>query len=116
MENTVIENAIFYGKIGVDNLLLMLVGLLFFVLALLRRKDAAPDILRIALASGAFFCLYGFGNDLYRYKLLRPYLLINQNFQPFRTLIVLASLLPLYVCLIDSIVRLIYKRHSPEAS
>ena len=37
MENTVIESSWYYGKVGVDNLLLILVGLLFFVLAFLRR-------------------------------------------------------------------------------
>ena len=89
----------------------MLVGLLFFVLAALRRHDAAPDIVRIAQASGSFFLLYGFTNDLYRFKLLRNYLLLNQSFQPFRTIVLLVSLLPLYICLIDSIIRLI---HTPK--
>ena len=108
MESTVVESTFFYGKVGVDNLLLILVGLLFVVLAALRRHDAATDSLRIAQASGAFFLCYGFTNDLYRFKPLRAYLLVNQNYQPFRTFVLLASLLPLYVCLINSIIRLFH--------
>lgn len=110
MENTIIENAIYFGKIGADNFLLMLVGVLFFVLYGMKRVEAAYERLHIYLAAGAFFTLYSLLNDMYRVKALRPYLLINYSFQPYRTLILLLTLLPLYITLINSIIRILHAR------
>ena len=114
METLSTDYAIFYGKVGADNLLLMLVGVLFFVLYALKRQEAHYDRLKIYLCSGLFFVFYGFSCDLYRLKFLRPFLLSNFSFQPYRTLILLASLLPLYFYLIESIVKILKARYMPR--
>lgn len=110
MENISFEFSIYVGKVGVDNLLLMIVGVLFLVLYILKRQEARYDRLNIYLYSSFFFLVYGFCYDIYRLKALRKYLIINYSFAPYHTIILLASLLPLYFCLVESLIRLIFKR------
>jgi hypothetical protein len=112
MEAITIENAVFYGKVGADNLLLIVVGGLFFVLYGLKRQEQNFARLKIDLSCGFFFLVWGFCNDIYRFKPLRNFLLMNYNFQPFRTLLLLVTLGPLYYYLIDSIVKIIIARHA----
>ena len=110
MENISFEFSIYVGKVGVDNLLSMIVGVLFLVLYILKRQEARYDRLNIYLYSSFFFLVYGFCYDIYRLKALRKYLIINYSFAPYHTIILLASLLPLYSCLVESLIRLIFKR------
>lgn len=88
----------------------MTVGVLFFVLYVLKRQESKYDRLFIYLYSGFFFLCYGFLYDVYRFKPLRKFLLYNLSFQPYRTIILLITLLPLYSCLIESILRILAKR------
>lgn len=110
MEKFSFEFSIYTGKIGVDNFLLMFVGGLFLTLYILKRQEYNYDRLNIYLYSSFYFLIYGFAHDIYRLKPLRKYLLINYSFAPYHTIILLASLLPLYSCLIESVLRIIRKR------
>lgn len=88
----------------------MLVGALFLTLYLVKRQECKYDRLNIYLYSSFFFLVYGFFHDIYRFKPLRQYLLFNFSFAPYHSLILLTSLLPLYSCLIESLIRLLMKR------
>lgn len=88
----------------------MAVGVLFFTLYILKRQEANYDRLSLYLYAGFFFLCYGFLYDVYRFKPLRKYILYNFSFQPYRTLVLLVTLLPLYSCLIESILRILAKR------
>ena len=95
----------------------MAVGVLFLTLYLLKRREVKYDRLNIYLYSSFFFLVYGFSFDIYRIKFLRKYLLYNFSFAPYHTIILLMSLLPLYSCLVESIVRLLrsqYLRHKTD--
>ena len=68
METTPITQAgLYIGTIGIDNLLLMLVGVLFFVLLALKQryKHGHYQRLRLYVFLGIHFIVYGFGNDLF---------------------------------------------------
>ena len=95
----------------------MAVGVLFLTLYLLKRREVKYDRLNICLYSSFFFLIYGFAYDIYRLKAVRKYLIFNYSFAPYHTIILLVSLLPLYSCLVESIVRLLrsqYLRHKTE--
>lgn len=53
---------------------------------------------------------------MYRIKAFRPYLLWNFSFAPYRTAILLTTLLPLYTVLIDSILKIIRARYLKRKS
>ena len=55
--------------------------------------------------------MYGFFYDIYRLKAVRNYLIFNFSFAPYHTTILLATLLPLYTVLIDSILKIIRARY-----
>jgi uncharacterized membrane protein YGL010W len=114
MENKTIETTLFYGKIGVDNLLLMSVGLLYLAVYALKRQEGNFQRLHVDLSAGLFFLLWGFSLDLYRFKALRPYLLYNFSFQPFKTLALVVTLLPLYISLLESLIRIIKARRTQK--
>ena len=116
MEKFSSEVPFYLGKVGVDNFLLIVVGLLFFVLYALKRQEARYARLNIYVSAGVFFSLYGFFYDIYRIKAFRPYLLWNFSFVPYRTAILLATLLPLYTALIDSILKIIRARYLKRKS
>ena len=88
----------------------MLVGALFLALYLIKRQECKYDRLNIYLYASFYFLVYGFCFDLYRLKPLRKYLLFNFSFAPYHTIILLVSLLPLYSCLVESLIRLLSKR------
>lgn len=111
MENTTFDFSLYVGKIGIDNVLLMTVGVLFFILYTLKRQEAKYDRLLIYLYSSFFFLGYGFMFDAYRLKVLRKYLLWNLSFSPYKTVVLLVTLLPLYSCLIESILRILSERY-----
>lgn len=89
----------------------MAVGVLFFVLYVLKRQESNYDRLSIYLYSSFYFLAYGFMFDAYRLKPLRNFLLRwNFSFSPYKTIVLLVTLLPLYSCLIESIFRILSKR------
>lgn len=114
METVSVDFSLYMGKIGIDNFLLILVGILFFILYVLKRQEAHNDRLSIYLCSGLYFVGYGFLFDAYRLKPLRKLLLWNLSFSPYKTIILVITLLPLYTVLIESIVRILSKRHSEK--
>ena len=78
---------VFIGKSGIDNVLLMLVGILFVVLLVLKHRYRHGHYHRLRL--DVFLCIhflvYGFGNDLYRFAPLRNFLLLHtQSYLRFR--------------------------------
>ena len=100
-----IESLSFYvGKIGVDNFLLILVGVLYLAAYYQTQRDHADADLHWRTA--IFFLVYGFTFDLYRLKSLRSYLLFGGlNFQLFRSGVLLLSLLFLYDGLIHALLK-----------
>ena len=100
-----IESLSFYiGKIGVDNFLLILVGVLYLAAYYQTQRDHADADLHWRTA--IFFIIYGFTFDLYRLKSLRNYLLFGSiNFQLFRSGVLLFSLLFLYDGLVHALVK-----------
>lgn len=111
METPIDGYSFYVGKLGADNLLLICVGLLFFLLYWLKKHDGQYERLKLYFWAGFFFSFYGFFYDLYRIKPLRPYLIYHFTLQPYKTISLLISLLPLYYYLIDSIVRLLKARY-----
>lgn len=102
------ENILFYGKIGADNLLLMLVGLLH-MLIWLKKRHSGLKRMREELFEAVFFLGYGLLHDLYRFKAIRPFILSNRSFTLYNTIILVLLLLPLYVQLLSDIKALYHK-------
>ena len=101
MEEFLTEFSIYSGKIGLDNLLLMIVGALYYYVY--HQNKTAP-FAHLHKRTALFFCLYGFLFDLYRLKSLRWLLLMRtENFQAFKTLLLLLFLIYLYDGLILAI-------------
>ena len=98
---------IYFGKLGADNLLLMLCGALHLVAYWLKSGQGR----RLDAMEGVFFLVYGFTHDLYRFKPLRPYLLINHSFVVYRSIVLCACLLPVYIQLVIDIHALLIKRY-----
>ena len=97
--------SLYVGKIGVDNFLLILVGVLYLAAYYQTQRDHADTDLHWRTA--IFFLVYGFTFDLYRLKSLRHYLLFGGlNFQLFRSGVLLFSLLFLY----DGLVHILLKK------
>lgn len=105
MENILTEFPSFYsGKIGLDNLLLMVVGCLYWIVY--RRFQQEPTA-HLHKRTALFFFFYGFLFDLYRVKSLRFALLMHsQNFQMFRTVLLILFLAYLY----DGLLQELFKR------
>ena len=114
MEKLPVDFSFYTGKVGVYNFLLIAVGVLFLVLYVLKRQETHYERLSLYYHAGLFFVLYGFLFDAYRIKALRKYLLWNYSFSPYKTIILVVTLLPLYSDLIESIVRILSKRHSEK--
>lgn len=104
MESRIDGFSLYAGKIGVDNFLLILVGVLYLAAYYQTQRDHADADLHWRTA--IFFLVYGFTFDLYRLKSLRQYLLFGgMNFQLFRSGVLLLSLLFLYDGLVHVIVK-----------
>lgn len=104
MESRIDGISIYVGKIGVDNLLLIVVGLLYLAAYYQTQRDHADADLH--WRSAVFFLVYGFTFDIYRLKSLRSYLLFcGLNFQLFRSGVLLLSLLFLYDGLIHALLK-----------
>lgn len=103
------ENAIFFGKLGADNLLLMAVGVLHLIIWWMMRNRGYHRI-RAELYRGIYFIGWGFLHDLYRYKAIRIYFLYNRSFVLFQIVTLFVFLLPVYIQLIGDIKRLFKQR------
>lgn len=104
MESRIDGFSLYAGKIGVDNFLLILIGVLYLAAYYQTQRDHADADLHWRTA--IFFLVYGFTFDLYRLKSLRQYLLFGgMNFQLFRSGVLLLSLLFLYDGLVHVIVK-----------
>lgn len=104
VENRIESLSIYVGKIGVDNFLLILVGVLYLAAYYQTQRDHADADLHWRTA--VFFLVYGFTFDLYRLKSLRQYLLFGgMNFQLFRSGVLLISLLFLYDGLVHALLK-----------
>lgn len=106
---------VFIGKSGIDNVLLMLVGILFVVLLVLKHRYRHGHYHRLRL--DVFLCIhflvYGFGNDLYRFAPLRNFLLLHtQSYLRFRLTIIFLTVLPIYYQLVTDICRLYRANHT----
>ena len=105
MESRIDGFSFYVGKIGVDNFLLILVGVLYLAAYYQTQRDHADADLHWRTA--IFFLVYGSTFDLYRLKSLRHYLLFGGlNFQLFRSGVLLFSLLFLY----DGLVHILVKK------
>ena len=105
---------VFIGKSCIDNVLLILVGILFVVLLVLkhRYRHGHYQRLRLYVFLGIHFIVYGFGNDLYRFAPLRNFLLLHsQNYLRFRLVMLFLTVVPLYYQLISDICRLYRANH-----
>ena len=104
MESRIDGFSLYVGKIGVDNFLLILVGVLYLAAYYQTQRDHADADLHWRTA--IFFLVYGFTFDLYRLKSLRQYLLFGgMNFQLFRSGVLLLSLLFLYDGLVHALLK-----------
>ena len=103
LERTLASVSLYTGKIGIDNLLLIVVGLLYFYVYYQNRQAPLADL---HWRTAIFFLVYGFTFDLYRLKSLRQYLLFGgMNFQLFRSGVLLLSLLFLYDGLVHALLK-----------
>lgn len=94
LENTVRSFSLYTSKVGIDNLLLIVVGILYYCVYRSNRHAPLADL---HWRTAVFFFGYGFLYDLFRIKELRFYLLLHtQNFLLFRSLLLFLFLLFLY--------------------
>lgn len=95
MESRIDGFSRYVGKIGVDNFLLILVGVLYLAAYYQTQRDHADTDLHWRTA--VFFLGYGFLYDLFRINVLRFSLLLHtQNYWLFRSLLLFLFLLFLY--------------------
>lgn len=112
MEKIFIEGRFFFGKIGVDNLLLIIIGMEHFLLFYLKwAEERRYKRIWLYLWQGLFFVGYGFFNDVYRYKAIRPFILsYARNFVHVNALAVMIFGLPLLIKITFDIHNLIIER------
>lgn len=110
MENQLTAFSLYSGKIGLDNLLLMIVGGLYYVVYSQNKTAACADL---HWRTAVFFVVYGFAFNLYRIKSLRPHLLFGSlNFQLFQSGLLLLSLMFLYDGLIHALIHAWKRKHA----
>ena len=101
----------YLGKIGLDNAMLMLSGVLYLILYALAMRQRYWQQSRLYLFQGMFYILFGFAWDLYRVESLRTVLLIEGlNYLPYRLGVLLLALGPVIIELVSSIKALLTKR------
>jgi hypothetical protein len=110
------EFSIFSNKIGIENIILMVVGMLHLIVFVLRFKDVRKyHRLYLHLWEGLFFLGYGFCYDLFRYKFVLQVLLVRWGFNnllAWRMSILFFFLLPVYGTLIRDVLILILHRQT----
>lgn len=116
MDKKFIETAFFFGKIGVDNLLLIILGIEHLALFFVKRGEGQPyRRVWLYLWEGVFFIGYGFFNDIYRFKLLRPFLLnVGANFVFINSFAILLFGLPLFIKITIDIQRILTDRRKTK--
>ena len=112
MDKKFIETAAFFGKVGADNLLLILIGVEHVVLFALKWNEGKHYTrLWLYLYEGVFFIGYGLFNDIYRFKVFRPWLLTySYNFAYVNSFAILIFGLPLLIRISLDIQRIIIER------
>lgn len=112
MEKIFIEGRFFFGKLGVDNLLLIIIGVEHFMLFSLKWvEERHYKRIWLYLWQGMFFIGYGFFNDIYRYKTLRPLILsYAKNFVHVNAIAIMIFGLPLLVKITMDIHNIIIER------
>ena len=112
MDKKFIETAAFFGKVGADNLLLILIGIEHVVLFTLKWTEGKHYTrLWLYLYEGIFFLGYGFFNDIYRFKFLRSYILeFSMNFVFVNSFAILLFGIPLLIRISLDIQRIIIER------
>ena len=112
MDKKFIESFAFFGKIGADNALLMMIGLEHIILFFLKWSDGRHyKRLWLYLYEGLFFIGYGFFNDIYRFKFVRPWLLsVSYNFAYVNSFAVLIFGVPLLIRISLDIQNIIVER------
>lgn len=112
MDKKFIETAAFFGKVGADNLLLILIGIEHVVLFTLKWSEGKHyRRLWLHLYEGAFFIGYSFFNDIYRFKAVRPFILeYSMNFVYINSFAILIFGLPLLIRISLDIQNIIVER------
>lgn len=112
MDKKFVETAAFFGKVGADNLLLMLIGIEHIVLFVLKWFEGKHyRRLWLYLYEGAFFIGYSFFNDIYRFKAVRPFILeYSMNFVYINSFAILIFGLPLLIRISLDIQNIIVER------
>ena len=112
MDKKFIESFAYLGKFGIDNALLMLIGLEHIILFALKWSEGRHfKRLWLYLYEGLFFVGYGFFNDIYRVKLIRPWLLSwSYNFAYVNSFAILIFGIPLLIRITLDIQNIIAER------
>lgn len=109
--NKILTNGIFWDKLGVENLLLIVTGVLYFVLFLLKRQEGHYHRLYLYCWNGIFFIGYGLAFDIFRYRWFRyHYFQWFKNVLAWRIVIIGVLLVPIYILLVKDITAIIKTR------
>ena len=112
MDKKFIESVAFFGKIGADNAILILLGIEHLLLFALKWNEGQHyRRLWLYLYEAVFFLGYGFFNDIYRFKMFRPIILeYGVNFVYVNSVAILIFGTPLLIKISLDIQRIIIER------
>lgn len=112
MEKIFIGSRFFFGKIGADNLLLIIIGIEHFILfGLKRMEERQYSRVWLYLWYGVFFTGVGIFNDIYRFKAIRPYILkYAVNFVHANSFVIIFFGLPILIWITWDIHNIIIER------
>lgn len=112
MDKKFVESAYYFGKVGADNALLMLIGAEHIILFALKYSEGRHYKRPwLYLYEGVFFIGYGFFNDIYRFKGMRTWLLsYSTNFVYVNSLAILIFGIPLLIRIALDIQNIIIER------
>ena len=116
MDKKFVESFAFFGKIGADNALLILIGVEHIILFALKYSEGRHyKRLWLYLNEGAFFIGYGLFNDVYRVKFVRPWLLSwSYNFAYVNSFAILIFGIPLLIRISLDIQNIIIERRKTK--
>ncbi len=104
-------DGVFWGKLGIENFLLLLTGVLYLILFFLKRREGHWHRLYLYLANGCFFCCYALLYDFFRFNWFRRFYFNSFTTVLFwRILLISVFLTPIYVLLIKDIAAIIKTR------
>lgn len=111
---------LFSGKLGAENVILIIIGILHLVIFAQRRQDLKKyHRLWLHLWEGVFFCGYGFLYDLYRYRVFLDYWILDLGFHSvliWRMVVLFVLITPIYVVLIYDACILLLQKDPPNAT